>query len=104
MSSKARLSASVDADLIEAAAAAVARGRVDSVSAWVNDALRLKLAHDRRLEALVAFVGAYEAEHGEITAEEIQAAARRARGRALTVRGRTPAGRGPITRQPRRAR
>ncbi len=104
MSYKERLSASVDAELIEAAEDAVARGRFDSVSAWVNDALRLKLAHDRRLEALVAFVGAYEAEHGEITAEEMHAAARRARGRATTVRGRTRAGRGRVTRQPRRAR
>ena len=104
MSSKERLSASVDGDLIEAAEDAVARGRFDSVSAWVNDALRLKLVHDRRLEALAAFVGAYEAEHGEIADEEIHAAARRARGRAMTVRGRTLAGRGPITRRPRRAR
>ena len=103
MSYKERLSASVDADLIEAAEDAVARGRFDSVSAWVNDALRLKLAHDRRLEALVAFVGAYEAEHGEITNEEIHAIARRARSRAMTVRGRTLAG-SPITRRSRRAR
>ena len=103
MSYKARLSASVDADLIEAAEDAVARGRFDSVSAWVNDALRLKLAHDRRLEALAAFVGAYEAEHGEITAEEIHAAARRARGRATTVRGKTLAARGPSRRRPRKA-
>jgi Arc/MetJ-type ribon-helix-helix transcriptional regulator len=83
---KQRLSASVDADLIEAAEAAVAGGRFDSVSAWVNDALRLKLEQDRRLQALGAFVAAYEVEHGEITPEEIRDAARRARGRAVTVR------------------
>ena len=83
---KQRLSASVDADLIEAAEAAVAGGRFDSVSAWVNDALRLKLEQDRRLHALGAFVAAYEAAHGEITPEEIRDAARRARGRAVTVR------------------
>ena len=84
---KERLSASVDADLIEAAEDAVARGRFDSVSAWVNEALRLKLAQERRLEALAAFVAAYENEHGEITPEEIRLAVRRARTNAVTVRG-----------------
>jgi Arc/MetJ-type ribon-helix-helix transcriptional regulator len=83
---KQRLSASVDADLIEAAEAAVAGGRFDSVSAWVNDALRLKLVQDRRLQALGAFVTAYEAAHGEITPEEMHDATRRARGRAVAVR------------------
>jgi Arc/MetJ-type ribon-helix-helix transcriptional regulator len=92
MSTKGRLSASVDADLIEAAANAVADGRSVSVSAWVNEALRLKLARDRRLAALSTFIAAYERDHGEITADELQQAARRARTRAVPVRGR-PAGR-----------
>ena len=87
MSTKQRLSASVDADLIEAAENAVSRGLFDSVSAWVNEALRLKLDQERRLEALAAFVAAYEAEHGEITPEETLMAGRRARARAVTVRG-----------------
>jgi Arc/MetJ-type ribon-helix-helix transcriptional regulator len=87
MTGKQRLSASVDADLIEAAEDAVARGRSGSVSAWVNEALRLKLAQDRRLEALASFVAAYEAEHGVITAEEMESAARRARAVATLVRG-----------------
>jgi len=86
MQPKQRLSASVDADLIQAAEAAVARGRFDSVSAWVNEALRLKREQDRRLEALGTFVAAYEAEHGEISAEEMRDATRRAAGRALVVR------------------
>ena len=98
MSIKQRLSASVDADLIEAAEDAVARGRFDSVSAWVNEALRFKLAQDRRLEALAAFVAAYEAEHGEITLEEMRLAARRARAGAVAVRG-TRAAKGPATRR-----
>lgn len=83
---KGRLSASVDAELLAAAQAAVAEGRADSVSAWVNDALRLKAVHDRRLAALDAFVAEFEAEHGEITPEEMDAAARRARARAVVVR------------------
>jgi hypothetical protein len=86
--SKERLSASVDADLIEAAEKAVARGQVESVSAWVNEALRLKLVQERRLDALAGFVSAYEREHGEITPEEMQMAARRARQRAVVIRGR----------------
>ena len=87
MSTKLRLSASVDADLIEAAERAVTRGSSDSVSAWVNDALRLKLDQERRLEALAAFVTAFETEHGEITPEEMRLASRRARQSAMTVRG-----------------
>ena len=98
MSNKQRLSASVDAHLIKAVEDAVARGHVDSVSAWVNTALLLKLDRDRRLEALAAFVAGYEAEHGEITHDEIQRAGRRARARAITVRG-MPARRRPATRR-----
>jgi Arc/MetJ-type ribon-helix-helix transcriptional regulator len=91
MSTKERLSASVDAELIAAAQEAVARGRAESVSAWVNDALRLKADHDRRLAALDEFLVAYEAEHGEITEHDMRDAARRARAGAVVVRGR-PAG------------
>jgi Arc/MetJ-type ribon-helix-helix transcriptional regulator len=86
MSSKARLSASVDAALIAAAEAAVAEGRAESVSAWVNDALRLKLEHEQRLTALAAVIEEYEREHGEISADEIRKAARRARARAIGPR------------------
>jgi hypothetical protein len=56
MSSKQRLSASVDAELVA--------------------------------QALDDFLAAYEAEHGEITDEDMRDAARRARGRAVVVRGR----------------
>jgi hypothetical protein len=86
MSGKQRLSASVDADLVAVGQDAVAQGQAESMSAWVNDALRLKAAHDRRMQALDEFVAAYEAEHGEITGEEMREAARRARGRAVVVR------------------
>ena len=87
MSMKERLSASVDADLVAAAQEAVAQGRAESVSAWVNEALRLKAEHDQRLRALEEFVTAFEAEHGEITEAEMHEAARRTRGRAVVVRG-----------------
>jgi Arc/MetJ-type ribon-helix-helix transcriptional regulator len=88
MSTKQRLSASVDARLLAAAQQAVTEGRAESISAWVNDALRLKADHDRRLKALDEFLATYEAEHGEITEDEMRDASRRARERAIVVRGR----------------
>jgi hypothetical protein len=87
MNTKERLSASVDSALIQAAEKAVKRGTAASVSAWVNEALLLKLEHERRLESLAAFVSAYEKEHGDISTEEIQLATRRARSKSIVVRG-----------------
>jgi Arc/MetJ-type ribon-helix-helix transcriptional regulator len=83
--SKQRLSVSVDVSLIQAAEDAVGRGRAPNISAWVGEALRLKVERDRKLEALAEFVAGYEATHGEITAEEIRAATRSARTRAIAV-------------------
>ena len=77
--SKRRLSVLVDAELIEAANSAVSHGRSESISAWVNDALRLKLRHQSQLESLAAFIGTYEADHGKITPGEMNQAVRRAR-------------------------
>jgi hypothetical protein len=82
-----RLSASVDAELIDAGQRAVAEGRAESLSAWVNDALRSKVDQDRRLLALDEFIAAYEAEHGEITEVEMDDAWRRAMERAVVIRG-----------------
>jgi Arc/MetJ-type ribon-helix-helix transcriptional regulator len=93
MKGKERLSASVDADLVAVAHDAVARGRAESVSSWVNDALRLKADRDRRLAALDQFIAGFEAEYGEITEQEMAEAARRAREGAVVVRG-GPRGRG----------
>ena len=96
MTNKQRLSTSVDSELVAAARAAVAAGRAESVSAWVNDALRRQLQHDQRLAALGAYLASYEAEHGEITEEEMRTAARDAESRAVVVRG------GPTTAHRRR--
>ncbi len=90
MKRKERLSASVDADLIAAAERAVAEGRADNLSSWVNDALRLKLAHDARLAALASFIAAYEEEHGEISPEEMRRASRDARARAQVTGAAAP--------------
>lgn len=81
------MSATVEADLLEAGRAAVTDGRAESLSAWVNAALRRQADHDRRMKALDAFLDAYETEHGAITEDEMRAATRRARARAVVVRG-----------------
>jgi len=91
MSTKQRLSASVDADLLLAAQAAVAAGRAANVSAWVNESLRRQAEHDRRMLALDEFLLSYEAEHGVIREAEIAAARQRAKARAIVVRGKTRA-------------
>jgi hypothetical protein len=75
------------AELVEAGRAEVAAGQAESLSAWVNDALRRQVENDRRLRALDEFIAAYEAEHGEITEEEMVEAERSARERAIVVRG-----------------
>lgn len=87
MTPRERLSATVEAELLVAGRAAVTDGRAESLSAWVNGALRRQADHDGRMKALDEFLDAYEAEHGEITEQEMQAAAHRARARAVVVRG-----------------
>jgi len=95
MKGRDRLSASVDPQLLAAGHAAVADGRAESLSAWVNDALKLKADHDRRMAALDAFVAAFEAEHGQITEDEIAEATRRTRARATVVRAAPRSGKSP---------
>lgn len=100
---KRRLSASVDAELLEAAERAARRGEVANVSTWVNDAMRLKVEHDRGLAQLAGVIADFEAEYGEITEQDIDKAVRVARSRALTVRG-ARAGETPATWRPSRPR
>jgi hypothetical protein len=78
---------SVDLELAETARRAVTEGRAASVSGWVSEALRRQAEHDARVQALDAFIAAFEAEHGEITDEEIRTAQRRAASRAVITRG-----------------
>jgi hypothetical protein len=86
MTTRARLSATVEADVLTAGKIAVSEGRAESLSAWVNEALRRQADHDRRLRALDDFIAGYEAEHGEITDAEIDAATRQTRARATVIR------------------
>ena len=88
MTSKERLSATVEAEALAAGRTAVAEGRAETLSAWVNSALKRQADHDRRMRALDDFIRAYEAEHGVISDEEMRDASRRSQARAVVVRGR----------------
>ncbi len=88
---KQRLTVTVDPDLIEAGNRAVAEGEADSLSGWVSSAISEKVRRDRQLAMLRAAVTDYEAEFGEITADEIGAQQRADREDAVVVRGRRKA-------------
>lgn len=89
---KRRLTVTVDPELVDAGHRAVASGAADSLSAWVSTALTEKAQRDRQLVHLRDAVAAYEAEFGEITAEEVVAQRRADREGAVVVRGRRPSG------------
>jgi hypothetical protein len=95
---KERLTVTVDPGLIEAGNQAVADGRADSLSAWVNAALVDRSVSDRRLQSLSDAISAYEVTHGEITADEMSAQARRDRESAEVVRGPSPTSKSPSKR------
>lgn len=79
----------VDPELVEAGNRAVAAGRAGSLSAWVNEALAVRVERDRRLEALAGAIAGYESDHGEITVAEMAAQERSDREAAVVVRGRS---------------
>lgn len=85
---KARLTVTVDPELIEAGQHAVESGQAESVSGWVSAAIEAKIERDRKLALLAAAIADYEAEFGEITAAEIVAQQRADRAQATVVRGR----------------
>src|SRR5437773_5178781 len=86
MRKKTRLTVSLDADVVSDVESIVARGQAGSLSAWINDAVRLRLEDERKTKALANAIAEYEAEHGEITDEELRRAVRSARARAIHVR------------------
>lgn len=98
---KERLTITVDPALVKAGTEAVAAGRADSLSAWVNLALAERAAKERRLQALGEAIAAYESEFGEISAAELAAQERADRQSARVVRGADRAAR-TKTRHPRR--
>jgi hypothetical protein len=84
---KSRLTVTVDAELVAAGNAAVRHGAADSLSGWVNEALAVRAASDRRLAAMNDAIAVYEAEFGEITEAEMAAQQRADRAAAIVVRG-----------------
>ena len=85
---KERMTVTVDPELVDAGNRAVADGRADSLSAWVNVALRDRALQDQRLRSLADAIADYEADYGVITDDEMAAQVRRDREGAAVVRGR----------------
>lgn len=83
---KHRVTVTVDEVLLDAASAAVTEGRARSVSEWVCEAMTQRLDRDTRLAALGRLVQEYEAEHGFITGDEIEAQAQEDRDAAGLLR------------------
>lgn len=88
-SRKARLTVTVDPELIEAGNRAVAAGTADSMSAWVSAALADRQQRDEQLTRLRSAIADYEAEFGEITPEELATQSRADRANAIVVRGKS---------------
>lgn len=87
MPRKARLTVTVDRDLVQEGSAAVAAGRAESLSGWVNLALAERAAKEQRLRAMAHAVALYEAEFGVISDAELEAQARADKRSARVVRG-----------------
>jgi hypothetical protein len=88
---KERLTVTLDRAVAREGARAVASGRAVSFSAWVNQALLDRLAHERRLHGLGEAIADYEREFGVITDEELSAQRRKDRANAIIVRGKAGA-------------
>jgi hypothetical protein len=84
---KERLTVTVDPEFIEVGNDAVAEGRAESLSAWVNAALAERVARERRLAALAQAVTAYEERFGAISEQELADQARADRESAIVLRG-----------------
>ena len=84
---KSRLTVTVDPELVAAGHRAVASGSADSLSAWVSAALAERAQRDEQLARLGDAIAGYEAEFGEISAEEIARQRRADRQDAAVVRG-----------------
>jgi Arc/MetJ-type ribon-helix-helix transcriptional regulator len=100
---KERLTVTVDAELVDAGNEAVAAGRAESLSGWVNAALAEREAKERRLRAMAEAVTAYEKQFGTISAVEMAAQQRDDDRAAVIVRGPRRKGARPTGRKRRAA-
>jgi hypothetical protein len=85
---KERLTITVDAAVLRAGNEAVAAGRAESLSGWVNLAMTERAAKERRLQAMAEALALYERDFGTISDAELVAQERADRSQALVVRGR----------------
>jgi hypothetical protein len=85
---KERLTITVDPSVIRAGNEAVAAGRADSLSGWVNLAMAERAAKERRLQAMAEAVALYERDFGAISDAELIAQERADRRNATSVRKR----------------
>lgn len=83
---KVRVTVTIDAALAADGEAAVAAGRATSMSAWVNQALAAVSEKERQLAAMSELIAEWEAEHGEITDEQLAERERLDREAAAEVR------------------
>ena len=86
---KERVTVTIDRELILAGSEAVAAGRAESLSGWINLALAERVSKERRLVAMGESIAAYEAVHGVISERELAEQARADRASAIVVRGKT---------------
>lgn len=100
---KERLTVTVDRALVRAATQAVAEGRAESLSGWVNLALAERADKERRLLALSSAVAAYESQFGAIDDAELSAQLRADREAGYVVRGKRKAKVSPARRRRGRA-
>jgi len=83
---KARVTVTLDRELLDIANRAVRAGEASSISSWVNRALSDRAAKERRLRAMDEAIRMYEAEFGEITQEEMDEQRRADRANAIRIR------------------
>lgn len=83
---KQRVTVTVDEALLQDVSRRVQHGHAESLSAWVGEAMAQRAARDERLAVLAAIVAEYEAEHGEITDDELAQQAQADRDAAAAVR------------------
>ena len=88
---KERLTVTVDPGVVRAGNEAVAAGRAESLSGWVNHAMAELAAKERRLQAMAEALALYERDFGPISAGELVAQERADRRNAVAVRGRARA-------------
>jgi hypothetical protein len=84
---KERLTITVDRALVRAGSDAVAAGRAESLSGWVNLAMVERAAKEKKLRAMADALALYETEFGAISEAELALQDRADKRRAIVVRG-----------------